>query len=72
MLAGGVYLPPSAYEAWFASAAIDDEALDRLATVLPVAARAAAQAPTTDSAAAAVKASEKAPGAPTQSTGGQQ
>ncbi|HEY9482444.1 MAG TPA: aspartate aminotransferase family protein, partial [Micromonosporaceae bacterium] len=45
MLAGGVYLPPSAYEAWFSSTAIDEEALDRLAAVLPVAARAAAQAP---------------------------
>jgi glutamate-1-semialdehyde 2,1-aminomutase len=44
MLAGGVYLPPSAYEAWFVSTAIDDEALDRLAVVLPIAARAAAQA----------------------------
>jgi glutamate-1-semialdehyde 2,1-aminomutase len=43
MLAGGVYLPPSAYEAWFVSTAIDGEALDRLASVLPVAARAAAQ-----------------------------
>jgi glutamate-1-semialdehyde 2,1-aminomutase len=43
MLAGGVYLPPSAYEAWFVSTAIDDEAFDRLATVVPVAARAAAR-----------------------------
>lgn len=44
MLAGGVYLPPSAYEAWFVSTAIDDEALERVARVLPTAARAAAQA----------------------------
>jgi glutamate-1-semialdehyde 2,1-aminomutase len=43
MLAGGVYLPPSAYEAWFVSTAIDDAALERLATVLPLAARAAAK-----------------------------
>ena len=28
MLARGVYLPPSAFEAWFVSAAIDDDALD--------------------------------------------
>ncbi len=43
MLAGGVYLPPSAYECWFVSTAIDAEALDRIAAALPVAARAAAQ-----------------------------
>jgi glutamate-1-semialdehyde 2,1-aminomutase len=44
MLAGGVYLPPSAYEAWFVSVALDDEAFERLAAVLPVAAHAAAEA----------------------------
>ncbi|WP_020522462.1 glutamate-1-semialdehyde 2,1-aminomutase [Catelliglobosispora koreensis] len=44
MLAHGVYLPPSAFEAWFVSTAIDDEALTRIAEALPVAARAAAQA----------------------------
>jgi glutamate-1-semialdehyde 2,1-aminomutase len=43
MLAGGVYLPPSAFEAWFVSTALDDEAFDRLAAALPVAARAAAE-----------------------------
>ena len=43
MLAGGVYLPPSAYEAWFVSAAHDDDALARIAAALPGAARAAAQ-----------------------------
>jgi len=43
MLASGVYLPPSAYEAWFVSTAIDDEALDRLAAAVPIAARAAAE-----------------------------
>jgi glutamate-1-semialdehyde 2,1-aminomutase len=44
MLAGGVYLPPSAFESWFVSAAIDDEAMNRIAATLPVAARAAAAA----------------------------
>jgi glutamate-1-semialdehyde 2,1-aminomutase len=42
MLAAGVYLPPSPYEAWFVSAAHDDEALGRIAGALPAAARAAA------------------------------
>jgi glutamate-1-semialdehyde 2,1-aminomutase len=40
----GVYLPPSAYEAWFLSAAHDDAALERIAAALPHAARAAAEA----------------------------
>ena len=44
MLAGGVYLPPSAFEAWFVSAAHDDVALSRVADALPAAARAAAAA----------------------------
>ncbi|MBB2909027.1 glutamate-1-semialdehyde 2,1-aminomutase [Streptosporangium becharense] len=44
MLDQGVYLPPSAYEAWFLSAAHDDEALSRIAEALPAAAKAAAQA----------------------------
>jgi glutamate-1-semialdehyde 2,1-aminomutase len=44
MLAGGVYLPPSAYESWFVSTALDDAALERIAAALPVAARAAAEA----------------------------
>jgi glutamate-1-semialdehyde 2,1-aminomutase len=44
MLAAGVYLPPSAYEAWFVSTAIDDEALERTEAALAVAARAAAEA----------------------------
>ncbi len=43
MLAGGVHLPPSAFEAWFVSVAHDDEALTRLAEALPAAAKAAAQ-----------------------------
>jgi len=44
MLARGVYLPPSAFEAWFVSAAHDDAVLDRIAEALPDAARAAAVA----------------------------
>jgi len=44
MLDGGVYLPPSAFEAWFVSAAHDDAALERISTALPAAARAAAEA----------------------------
>jgi glutamate-1-semialdehyde 2,1-aminomutase len=44
MLAAGIYLPPSPYEAWFVSAAHDDEALSRIAEALPAAARAAASA----------------------------
>jgi glutamate-1-semialdehyde 2,1-aminomutase len=44
MLDRGVYLPPSAYEAWFVSASHDDTALDRLVDALPDAARAAADA----------------------------
>jgi glutamate-1-semialdehyde 2,1-aminomutase len=42
MLDGGVYLPPSPFEAWFLSAAHDDEAISRIAAALPAAARAAA------------------------------
>jgi glutamate-1-semialdehyde 2,1-aminomutase len=44
MLAQGVYLPPSAFEAWFLSSAHDTTALDRVVSALPEAARAAAQA----------------------------
>ncbi|MGH3382774.1 MAG: glutamate-1-semialdehyde 2,1-aminomutase [Actinoallomurus sp.] len=40
----GVYLPPSAYEAWFLSASHDDTALARIAEAMPHAARAAAEA----------------------------
>ena len=35
MLDAGVYLPPSAFEAWFVSAAHDDAALDRVVAALP-------------------------------------
>ena len=44
MLARGVYLPPSAFEAWFVSTALDEEALDRIAVALRPAALAAAEA----------------------------
>ncbi len=44
MLAAGVSLPPSAYEAWFVCAAHDDAALDRIMAALPSAAAAAAAA----------------------------
>ncbi len=44
MLDQGVYLPPSAFEAWFVSAAHDDRALDKIAAALPMAAAAAAAA----------------------------
>jgi len=44
MLEGGVYLPPSAYEAWFLSAAHDDAAIDTIMSALPGAAQAAARA----------------------------
>ncbi|HSV65298.1 MAG TPA: glutamate-1-semialdehyde 2,1-aminomutase [Mycobacteriales bacterium] len=42
LLARGVYPPPSAFEAWFVSAAHDDAALDRVADAVPYAAQAAA------------------------------
>jgi glutamate-1-semialdehyde 2,1-aminomutase len=44
MLDSGVYLPPSAFEAWFVSIAHDDRAIDRIASALPKAAAAAAAA----------------------------
>ncbi|GAA1491112.1 glutamate-1-semialdehyde 2,1-aminomutase [Brachybacterium sacelli] len=44
MLEAGVYLPPSAFEAWFVSTAHTPEVLDRIASALPGAARAAASA----------------------------
>ena len=40
----GVYLPPSAFEAWFVSTALDDDAWQTIADALPHAARAAATA----------------------------
>jgi glutamate-1-semialdehyde 2,1-aminomutase len=44
MLDRGVYLPPSAYEAWFVSAAHDSRAVDQVVDALPAAAEAAAAA----------------------------
>ena len=44
MLAAGVYLPPSAFESWFCSAAHDEVAVERVLEALPAAARAAASA----------------------------
>ncbi len=42
MLSQGVHLPPSAFEAWFVSAAHDEQAVDRVVAALPAAAKAAA------------------------------
>jgi glutamate-1-semialdehyde 2,1-aminomutase len=44
MLSRGVHLPPSAFEAWFVSAAHDDEAVDHVLAAVPDASRAAARA----------------------------
>lgn len=44
LLDAGVYPPPSAFETWFVSTALDDEAFERIAAALPGAARAAAEA----------------------------
>lgn len=44
MLEQGVWLPPSAFEAWFVSAAHDEAALERVVAALPAAAAAAAAA----------------------------
>jgi glutamate-1-semialdehyde 2,1-aminomutase len=44
LLEHGVYAPPSAFEAWFVSAALNDEAFEVIAAALPFAARAAAHA----------------------------
>ena len=44
LLERGVYPPPSAFETWFVSAVLDDDAFDRIAAALPDAARAAAKA----------------------------
>lgn len=46
MLASGVSLPPSVFEAWFVTAAHDESAVARILEALPVAARAAAEATT--------------------------
>jgi len=44
LLDGGVYPPPSAYEAWFVSAALDDDTFAVIEAALPAAAEAAAAA----------------------------
>jgi glutamate-1-semialdehyde 2,1-aminomutase len=44
LLARGVYAPPSAFEAWFVNAAMDDAVFDAIAAALPAAAAAAAAA----------------------------
>lgn len=44
LLERGVYAPPSPFEAWFVSAALDEDAFDRIAAALPAAAAAAAAA----------------------------
>ncbi len=44
LLEHGVYAPPSAFESWFVSAALDEEAFAVIAAALPPAARAAAAA----------------------------
>lgn len=44
MLDQGVWLPPSLFEAWFCSAAHDEDAVDRVVAAFPAAARAAAAA----------------------------
>lgn len=44
LLEAGVYPPCSAFETWFVSAVLDDEAFSRIADALPGAARAAAEA----------------------------
>jgi glutamate-1-semialdehyde 2,1-aminomutase len=44
LLANGVYGPPSAFEAWFVNAAMDDDAFAVIEAALPVAAQAAAAA----------------------------
>ena len=45
LLDGGVYPPPSPFETWFVSSVLDDEAFERIAAALPVAAEAAAATP---------------------------
>jgi glutamate-1-semialdehyde 2,1-aminomutase len=44
LLEHGVYAPPSVFESWFVSAALDEEAFGVIAAAVPPAARAAAQA----------------------------
>lgn len=48
MLESGVSLPPSAFEAWFVSAAHDSPTIDRIVSALPAAARRVAEGETSD------------------------
>jgi len=48
MLDQGVYLPPSAFECWFLSAAHDERAIRKIVDAFPAAARAAAEASRSD------------------------
>jgi glutamate-1-semialdehyde 2,1-aminomutase len=43
MLDSGIYLPPSAYEAWFLSSTHDDGVMDKIVSALPAASAAAAR-----------------------------
>jgi glutamate-1-semialdehyde 2,1-aminomutase len=69
MLASGVYLPPSAYESWFVSTAIDDDAMEHIATALRRAAAAAAQASGAQNA-SGLDAAPQSPPSPLSSPGG--
>ncbi|MDG3016061.1 glutamate-1-semialdehyde 2,1-aminomutase [Speluncibacter jeojiensis] len=44
LLERGVYAPPSAFETWFVSSALDDDAFETIADAMPAAAKAAAAA----------------------------
>jgi glutamate-1-semialdehyde 2,1-aminomutase len=44
LLDAGVYPPPSAFESWFVSAALDDETFEVIEAAMPAAAVAAASA----------------------------
>lgn len=44
LLSRGIYAPPSAFEAWFVSSALDDDAFSKIADAAPYAAKAAAAA----------------------------
>ncbi len=44
MLDAGIYLPPSAFEAWFVNAAMDEDVMQKIEDALPAAAAAAAGA----------------------------
>nr|WP_280416318.1 glutamate-1-semialdehyde 2,1-aminomutase [Nocardia carnea] len=64
LLDGGVYPPASNFEAWFVSAALDDDAFERIAAALPAAAGAAPPAPPERTKAGAAPNTSAAPPAP--------